>query len=77
MHLHFESGLISTFLFVCLSSFFTLIASAKSRHSKIAKGYVVAHKKPNLFRRLFSQGVAFGKGRILNYLQFLLNRCFL
>ncbi|KAL7527048.1 hypothetical protein ACHAXR_001773 [Thalassiosira sp. AJA248-18] len=38
--------------------FFTMVASAKSKHSKIAKGRVVAQKKPNIFRRILSQCIA-------------------
>lgn len=41
-----------------LVSFFTMIAKAKNKHTKIAKGQVISSSKPNVFRRLFSQCIA-------------------
>lgn len=39
-------------------SFFTMIAKAKNKHTKIAKGQVISTSKPSVFRRLFSRCVA-------------------
>ncbi|ACI64462.1 probable long-chain-fatty-acid--CoA ligase [Thalassiosira pseudonana CCMP1335] len=38
--------------------FFTLVASTKSKLLKVARGQVIAAKKPNLFRRVFSRCLA-------------------
>lgn len=38
-------------------SFFTMIAKAKNKHKKIAKGQVIG-SQPNVFRRFFSRCVA-------------------
>jgi len=39
-------------------SFFTIIAKAKNKHTKIASGQVLSSFKPSIFRRLFSRCVA-------------------
>eukprot|EP00804_Cyclotella_cryptica_P029904 CCRYP_017829-RA/>CCRYP_017829-RA protein AED:0.10 eAED:0.10 QI:400/1/1/1/0.88/0.8/10/978/624 len=38
--------------------FFTLVATAKNRHLKIAKGQVISSSMPNAIRRLFSRCIA-------------------
>jgi len=38
-----------------ISSLFAMIASTKAKYSKIANGRVVAHKKPNAFKRVVSR----------------------
>jgi long-chain acyl-CoA synthetase len=38
--------------------FFTLVASTKSKLLKVARGQVIAAKKPNSFRRVFSRCLA-------------------
>jgi long-chain acyl-CoA synthetase len=39
-------------------SFFTMVAKAKNKHTKIAQGQVISSAKPNVFRRLFSRCIA-------------------
>jgi long-chain acyl-CoA synthetase len=38
--------------------FFTMIAKAKNKHTKMAKGQVISPTKPNLLRRFYSRCIA-------------------